>query len=250
MEKDKAQLAHARLALERARVSAKPSLIDKATSAHERALARLRRSEDVIARREAALRTAENDLERAHARAPTDGTVTVRGVAPGRRVEGGKSKLFIIVNDAVGRFEVAAAPADVAMVETGDRASISLEAARGRSIEGRVTEIRKAQNVIVLSAPDAEERLEPGTAATARIVTDQRLDVLRAPNEALRYSRSRNAARVSAEGENFALMSFWVLRKGMPTPVRARLGLDDSAYTEIVEGDFEPGDKLIIGERD
>jgi len=250
LEKDKAQLAHARLALERARVSAKPSLIDKATSAHKRALARLRRSEDVSARREAQLRTAENDLERAHVRPPMDGTVTVRGVAPGRRVEGGKSKLFVIVNDAVGRFEVAAAPADVAMVETGDRASIGLEAAPGRSFEGQVAEIRGPQNMIVLSVADPGDLFAPSGNATARIVIDERVNVLRAPNEALRYSRSRNAAQVSAEGESSPLISLWVLRKGKPTPVPVRLGLDDGAYTEIVEGDFEPGDKLIIGERD
>jgi len=40
----------------------------------------------------------------------------------------------------------------------------------------------------------------------------------------------------------------WILRDGKPTAIPVQLGLDDSANTEIVEGDVRPGDELIIGE--
>ena len=32
--------------------------------------------------------------------------------------------------------------------------------------------------------------------------------------------------------------------------ITVQLGLDDGAYTEIVKGDVQPGDELIIGESD
>ena len=39
----------------------------------------------------------------------------------------------------------------------------------------------------------------------------------------------------------------WVLRDGGPTAITVQR-LDDGAYTEIVKGDLQPGDELIIGE--
>ena len=40
----------------------------------------------------------------------------------------------------------------------------------------------------------------------------------------------------------------WILRDGKPTAITVQLGLDDGAYTEIVEGEVRPGDELIIGD--
>jgi len=40
----------------------------------------------------------------------------------------------------------------------------------------------------------------------------------------------------------------WILRDGGPTAITVQLGLNDGAYTEIVKGDLQPGDELIIGE--
>ncbi|RNJ48181.1 HAD-IC family P-type ATPase [Methylocystis hirsuta] len=249
LDKDKKELARAKSTLERARASAKRSLIDKATSAHERALARTKRSENLTAQREAALRVAETAFRRTEVRAPMDGAVTFRRLETGQTVEAGRSMLFIITDHADAQIEVVAAPGEVGKVKIDDRASIKMDAAPGRALDGRATEIRKLQNVIVLSVPDAESVLESGMTATARIVIDERVNVLRAPNEALRYSRRRDAAQVPARGEKSDIMSIWVLRKEKPTPVPVRLGLDDGAYTEIVEGDFEPGDELIVGEK-
>jgi HlyD family secretion protein len=245
-----AELARAKSALERARASAKRSRSDKATSAHERALATTRRAEDLVAQREAALHAAESDLARTDVLAPMDGTVIFRGVETAWPVEAGRSKLFVITDNAVAQIDVAVAPDDVDKIEIGDRASMNVDAVAGRAFDGQATEIRRAQNVVILSAPDAKSLLEPGRTVTARIVIDQRVDVLRAPNEALRYSQSRNASQVGVEGEKSDVTSRWVLRQGKPTSAPVRLGLDDGALTEIVESDFEPGDELIVGEKD
>ncbi|MGD9658377.1 MAG: efflux RND transporter periplasmic adaptor subunit [Methylocystis sp.] len=189
------ELARAKSKLDLARATAQRSRIDKATRAYERALARTKRCEALVARFEAALQAPQDDLQRTEVRAPMDGTVTFKSARTGQTVEGGKATLFVIEDRAVALIEVAPAPGDIDKVEIDDRASIKMDAAPGRSFEGVVTEIRKVENIVVLSAPDAEGVLEPGMTATARIVIDERIDVLRAPNEALRYSRNRNATR-------------------------------------------------------
>ena len=93
--------------------------------------------------------------------------------------------------------------------------------------------------------------LEPGMTATIRIVIDRRDNVLRAPNQALRYLPRDLAVPNGAGGPRAppaGWSQLWILRDGKPTAIAVQLGLDDGAYTEIVKGDVQPGDDLIIGE--
>jgi HlyD family secretion protein len=87
--------------------------------------------------------------------------------------------------------------------------------------------------------------------ATIRIVVDRRDDVLRAPDKALRYS-PRDLAVPNGAGSPIASPDgssrLWILRHRKPSEITVQLGLDDGAYTEIVEGDVQPGDELIIDE--
>ena len=63
----------------------------------------------------------------------------------------------------------------------------------------------------------------------------------RPPRQALHYSSSGDGPRAPPDS--------WVPRVRGPTAISLQLGLDDGAYTEIVKGDLQPGDDLIIGER-
>ena len=90
------------------------------------------------------------------------------------------------------------------------------------------------------------------TAAT-RIIVDQRNDVIRVPNQAMRYAPGGLAGASSSEpsrptnggGEPARL---WLLPDGQPVSVSVTLGLDDDNVTEIVKGDLHPGDQLILAE--
>ncbi len=87
--------------------------------------------------------------------------------------------------------------------------------------------------------------------ATIRIVIDRRDDVLRAPNQALRYLPRDPTVPSSAGGPRAppeGCTQLWILRDGKPTAITVQLGLDDGTYTEIVKGELQPGDELIIGE--
>jgi len=90
--------------------------------------------------------------------------------------------------------------------------------------------------------------LKPGMTAATAIVTEFREDVIRVPNQALRYRPGNpNAAQLPKLAEGQARI--WVLRDGQPAAVSVVTGLDDDNYTEIMSGDLKPGDQVITGEQ-
>jgi HlyD family secretion protein len=98
----------------------------------------------------------------------------------------------------------------------------------------------------IISAVNSDHLLEPGMAVVIRIVVERR-DTLRAPNQALRYSPDSLEAgprTTLADGSS----QLWVLRDGKLTAITVQLGLDDGNYTEIVKGDVQSGNELIISE--
>ena len=148
---------------------------------------------------------------------------------------------------------------DISEVKPGDKASFTVEAFPNRPFAGEVTQIRPSSQTIenvatydvVISAPNPDLLLEPGMIATINIVVDRRDHVIRAPNQALRYS-PRDLAVPNGSGNPRAPPDgsprLWIMRDGKPIAITVQLGLNDGANTEIVEGDLQPGDELIIGE--
>jgi HlyD family secretion protein len=90
--------------------------------------------------------------------------------------------------------------------------------------------------------------------ATIRIVVDRREDVVRVPDQALRYTPGGVGAgmtvspRASAVG-TAETAHVWVLRDGRPTQVTVTVGLDDDASVEITGGHLTPGDQVVISDQ-
>ena len=97
---------------------------------------------------------------------------------------------------------------------------------------------------IVISVNNSDLMLMPGMTAASRIVVDQRNDVIRVPNQALRYVPSGLAGAVQS-----GQAQVWVLRDGEPVSIPVVAGLDDDSFTEIVSGDVKPGDLVITAEQ-
>ncbi|MGA2128159.1 MAG: efflux transporter periplasmic adaptor subunit, partial [Xanthobacteraceae bacterium] len=97
---------------------------------------------------------------------------------------------------------------------------------------------------IVISVDNSDLTLMPGMTAASRIVVDQRNDVIRVPNQALRYV-PKSLAGAAQPGQT----QIWVLRDGQPTSIPVVAGLDDDSFTEIVSGDVKPGDLVITAEQ-
>jgi len=85
--------------------------------------------------------------------------------------------------------------------------------------------------------------------ASTEIIVDQRDNVLRVPDQALRYSPGGVAATGGARAPSGGQQSVFVLRDDKPIAVSVTLGLDDGTFTEIVKGDLQPGDRVITAER-
>jgi len=160
--------------------------------------AQVRSALAAVKQRESLLRQAQVDLERTIIRAPVDGTVILRNVDAGQTVAASLQApvLFTIARDLRDmQVEAAIDEADVGRLSPGQSATFSVDAFPRRNFSGEIVQIRKSpvtvQNVVsytvVISARNPDLALLPGMTANVRIVVDQREQVLKMPNAALRF---------------------------------------------------------------
>jgi len=266
LENDKVNLAQAQTAFERNEALAKRRAIsrkalNKSRKTFDRAQSQMKRGEATVAQLQTVLHAAEINLGDTGIVSPIDGTVIARNVEVGQTAAAGSKTppLFLVAPDlTVIHIDANVGETDISKVKQGAKVSFTVEAFPNRPFAGEVIQIgpspRIIQNVaaydVVIHAPNPDLLLKPGMMATIGIVIDQRDDVFRVPNQALRYS-PRDLAVPNASGEPTASLDgwsrLWILRGGKPTAITVRLGLDDGAYTEIVEGEVWSGDELIIG---
>jgi len=259
LEKDRASLTYARLALGRFAKLVETQAVsrdafDNATSAHEQALAQIAFDEATIQQRQAVLDAAQVNLDYTDIVSPVDGTVVSRNVTMGQTVAASfqTPTLFLIATDLTKmQVDANVSESDIGNIKNGNKATFTVDAYSKRLFEGTVTQVRQSpqtvQNVVtydvVVSADNSDLALKPGLTAATRIVTEQRDRVIRVPNQALRYVPTAIAAPETRQP------GIWVLRNGKPDAVQVTTGLDDDDFTEIVGGELKAGDKVIVGER-
>jgi len=208
--KSRASLANTEKDLTRQRALSKEgyaaaATLEKSQSAYDTAQAELgmaqaqvENAEAMVMKQEAVVNAARIDLDRTYIRAPVDGTVISRDVDVGQTVAATMSApvLFKIAQDLHKmQVEVRVDEADVGRIREGQRASFTVDSFQGRTFIGAVSQIRKAattiQNVVtysvLVSADNDDLRLLPGLTANVRIVIDERANVLKIPNAALRF---------------------------------------------------------------
>jgi HlyD family secretion protein len=260
--KDRAVLAYDKVAYQRDEGLVKRGIVsqdtvDSAQSAYTQALAQIQVDTAAIQQNQAALESALVNLGYTDIISPVDGTVVSRNVTIGQTVAASfqTPTLFLIATDLTQmEIDTNVSESDVGGLREGDEATFAVEAYPNRSFAGKVLQFRQApqtvQNVVtydvVIGVDNRDHVLKPGMTATARIIIDQRKDVLRIPDQALRYSPA-GAARGSAASAGHP--DIWVLRDGRPSPVSVGIGLDDDSNTEVVEGDIHVGEQVIVSER-
>ena len=259
LEKDKASLNYAKVNLDRLATLVQTSAVskdayDNAKSVYEQALAQITFDEATIQQRQAVLDAAQVNLDYTNIISPVDGTVVSRAVTMGQTVAASfqTPTLFLIATDLT-RMQVDAnvSESDIGGVKNGEKATFTVDAYPKRLFEGTVTQVRQSpqtvQNVItydvVISVNNSDLALKPGLTAATRIIVDQRSDVLRVPNQALRYVPTGTVLGETKQPR------VWVLRDGTPRPVQVTAGLDDDDFTEIVQGDLKPDDRVIVAEQ-
>jgi RND family efflux transporter, MFP subunit len=260
LEKDKANFAYTKLALGRAATLVQTHAVsqdayDSATSTYEQALAQITFDEATIQQRQASLDAAQVNLDYTNIVSPVDGTVVSRNVTMGQTVAASfqTPTLFLIATDLTKmQVDANVSESDIGGIKLRNKATFTVDAYPKRTFEGTVSQVRQSpqtvQNVvtydIVISVNNSDLTLMPGMTAASRIVVDQRNDVLRVPNQALRYVPKSLASTVQS-----GQAQLWILRDGKPISVPVVAGLDDDSFTEIVSGDAKPGDLVITAEQ-
>ena len=219
----------------------------------------------VIAQRQAALQQAQVELAHTVIRSPVDGTVISRNVDVGQTVAASLQApvLFTIAQDlAEMELNIAVDEADVGRVQVGQKVRFSVDAFPGERFSGTVSQIRKAaqtsSNVVTYSVmaavPNPDQKLLPGMTANARIVTEERKDALKVPNEGLRFRPLQPDGtplklEVKAREEGPGIPGrVWILGPdAQPAPVSLRLGVSDGKTTEILKGEIQEGSTFILG---
>jgi len=186
--------------------------------------------------------------------------------------------------------------ADIGLVEQAKSVKFSVDAFPGKEFEGKIEQMRlnpqNVQNVVtynvVIDVANPEQKLKPGMTANLTITIDERNNVLKVPNSALRFTpqdanRQQRAGNGSGQGQwqgrrqqqqqggdnaaggnndqnRFAPASapvlpgqirvVWVLgQDGKPDRRRITVGLSDGSATEVVDGDLKEGEMVITGQQ-
>ena len=178
---------------------------------------------------EAALRLAEINLSHTTITSPIDGVVVSRNVDVGQTVAASLSAptLFTIAQDLTQMQVIANIDqADIGLVEGAKGVNFNVDAFPGDEFKGTIQQIRlnpvSAQNVVtynvVIDVANPEQKLKPGMTANLTITIDERANVVKVPNAALRFTpqlsagertRSRaggtsnqNSQRAARQGQN------------------------------------------------
>ena len=250
------------------------TVLDAARAQQQVVQAQARNAEALVRQRAAQLAQAKVDLARTEIRSPVDGIVVKRSVDRGQTVAASLQapELFIIArNLADMQVETAIDEADVGRVKIGQTASFTVDAFPGRRFQGEVKQVRKAAQVVtnvvsytaIVSAANADQLLLPGMTANVRIVTAQKESALKVPNAALRFrppvegqkpaatggggggggSGSRGGGRSAQAQQQVHIPGV----DGKPQAVTVKTGISDGQFTEIVEGELQEGQQVIVG---
>lgn len=224
------------------------------------ARAELSRTAAALASATAALAKARNDevlakrqLADATIRAPFDGVVVSRAVAPGQFVAPGTPLLALATGLDRLVVTVPLPAADAQRLASNARAHVLLSGMADKVRTARLVRIDPTDDVrgvdrlavFALDPPAAGDaavvQLRPGMAATVEIDLPAREGVLLVPNSALGFTPEGVPPRRSAiyvlSGDN------------EPRQVAVATGASDGKRTEILASGLEPGVQVIIGRR-
>ncbi|HEY6231784.1 MAG TPA: efflux RND transporter periplasmic adaptor subunit [Pyrinomonadaceae bacterium] len=148
---------------------------------------------------EAALHLAEVNLAHTTITSPIDGIVVSRDVNVGQTVAASLSAptLFTIAKDLTQMQVIANIDqADIGLVEQAKSVKFTVDAFPGKEFDGTIQQMRlnpqNVQNVVtynvVIDVSNPEQKLKPGMTANLTITIDERNNVLKVPNAALRFT--------------------------------------------------------------
>jgi len=194
---------------------------------------------DRVAAARARLAAAQAALDLRQLAAPFDGVVTYVNVQPADLVTPG-SRAFRIDDLSTLLLDVRVSEIDINRLQPGQTVTIRLDAVRGKEYTGVVAEVPPVGDVVDdavtfavrIKIQDADSQVRPQMTGSAQVVLESLKDVLLVPSRAIRL----------LDGQRV----IYVLKNGKPEPAKVTLGVTSAEEVEVLEGELQPGDEIVI----
>ncbi|HUG27154.1 MAG TPA: efflux RND transporter periplasmic adaptor subunit [Gemmatimonadales bacterium] len=243
--------------------------LEQAQQAFDVADATFQASQAQVNQSRASLQEARDNLAKTRLTSPINGRVVRLNVEEGEvAVPGTFSRetglLMTVADLSVIMTKVFVDETDVVRLKGGDSVSVEIDAFPDTSFSGRVTKVSNSARLtaaaggdqavdfeveVTLDDPPADIR--PDLSATARIVTDTRLQALSVPIIALTVRQHEDVASEYRAGSDSARArkdreGVFVIRGGVATFQPVRIGIAGDEYFEVLSG-VQRGDSIVAG---
>lgn len=200
-----------------AQIEQAQSQVEQSRAQVQQAEAQVQNARAQVQQAAASLQLAKVNLGHTTITSPIDGIVVSRDVSVGQTVAASLSapKLFTIAQDLTQMQVIANIDqADIGLVEQAKGVKFNVDAFPAVEFTGEIKQMRlnpvSAQNVVtynvVIDVANPEQKLKPGMTANLTITIDERNDVIKVPNSALRFmpqvadgQRSGNSNRAAGQ---------------------------------------------------
>lgn len=193
-----------------------------------------------IAAAEAQVAAAQATLKQGLIEAPFDGVVTLAYPQLGDYVEVDEAA-FELQNPTSYFVEVEINELDINQVQVGQTASVVLDALQDVTYDSKVIKVGSIGDnstgvvnftvIVEILEPDAQ--IKSGMTAVVEIETSTGEEALLIPNQAVRLEDGQQMVYIL--GPNGSLL-----------PIVVSLGASSSTHSELVEGNIQPGDQIVL----
>ncbi len=251
--------------------------LDDSRFAYESALSNVEASKAKIEQSMSSLKTANQNLDKAHVKSSIKGIVLNRAVEVGQTLAASMNapKLFTLAKD-LSQMDliISIDESDVADIKKDLEVSFSVDAYPNRTFKGKIKQVRlnpiTVNGVVtyetVVGVSNEELLLRPGMTATAQIITKQSIDKLIIPNTALRF-KPKIQAEQKASTMNFVqpprqpqgnttkeigkreFSPVFILENNQPKRVMVKILDTDGKSTTVESKDLKIDDELIISQK-
>lgn len=227
--------------------------LDTSETNYLSAQAQIKASEAQVEQTQAALNLARTNLRYTQIISPVNGTVISRSIDVGQTVAASfqTPTLFTIAQDLTKmQIDTSVDEADIGRIKADQRVTFTVDAYPDLTFKGNVSEIRNApttvQNVVtydvIVKVDNSDLKLKPGMTANVSIIIDDRKNILRIPNAALRVKIQEKELAASAPKG----IGVWILKDKKPARVLLTIGISDNRYTEVLSGNVSESSPIIV----
>lgn len=251
--------------------------LDDSRFAYESALSSVEASKAKIEQSMSSLRTANQNLDKAHVKSSIKGIVLNRAVEVGQTLAASMNapKLFTLAKD-LSQMDliISIDESDVADIKKDLEVTFTVDAYPNKTFKGKIKQVRlnpiTVNGVVtyetVVGVSNEELLLRPGMTATAQIITKQSIDKLIIPNTALRFKpkvqteqktstlnfvqppRQPQGNKTKETGKR-EFSPVFILENNQPKRVMVKVLDTDGKSTTIESNELKVDDELIISQK-